>query len=199
MGAMQLSDWQFYGRWDVSQQGKAVTINSGSHVTASFNGTGISAKFDTSSNTGKIPTATIKIDNAGVVEKEISTTLELASGLAAGMHDVTLFVRGMNEQDARWTPPPRRRRCVPRLHRDWRQHRTATPRPKRLKIEFLGDSITEGVFMHATGPTGQTSENWRTDGPRAYPALTAMKLGAESGVRLALVVGVSPRGQWRRA
>jgi lysophospholipase L1-like esterase len=173
-----LADWQFFGRWDLTHVGKAITVNSGSHVTASFNGTGISAKFDISGNTGDIPTVAIKIDEADVVEKEIAGTLELASGLTPGLHTVTLLVRGMSEQQARWTPPlvssttflgfvVAGGSIVP------------TARPTRLKMEFLGDSITEGVNLHSMGPGGQTTANWRTDGPRGYAALTAMKLGAE--------------------
>jgi lysophospholipase L1-like esterase len=175
---VELSDWQYYGRWDLTHAGKAVTVNSGSHVTASFSGTGISANFDTSGNTGDMPTVTIKIDDADVVEKEIAGTLELASGLTAGMHTVTLFARGMTEQQQRWTPPlvsstvflgftVAGGMLVP------------SARPQRLKLEFLGDSITEGVNMHSIGPQGQTTASWRTDGPRGYAALTAMKLGAE--------------------
>ena len=175
---VQLSDWHFYGRWDLTRPSKAITVNSGSHVTASFNGTGISAKFDTSGNTGNIPTVTIKIDNADFVEKEISATLELASGLPAGMHEVTLYVRGMNEKDARWTPPLVASTVFLGFSVSGGSI-VQTPRPKRLKMEFLGDSITEGVFMHSAGPAGQTTANWRTDGPRGYAALTATKLGAE--------------------
>ena len=176
---VQLSDWQHYGRWDLTQAGKAVTVNSGSHVTASFMGTGITAKFDTSGNVANnMPTVSIKIDDGALVEKEISATLELAAGLPVAMHTVTLFVRGMNEGQQRWTPPlvsstvflgftVAGGNIVP------------SPRPVRLKLEFLGDSITEGVALHATGPQGQTSASWRTDGPRGYAALTAQKLQAE--------------------
>jgi lysophospholipase L1-like esterase len=176
---VQLADWHYYGRWDLSHAGKAVTVNSGSHVTASFMGSGISAKFDTSGNAANnMPTVSIKIDDGALVEKEISATLELAAGIPVAMHTVTLFVRGMSEGQERWTPPlvsstvflgftVAGGNVVP------------SPRPARLKIEFLGDSITEGVALHATGPQGQTSANWRTDGPRAYAALTAQKLQAE--------------------
>jgi GDSL-like Lipase/Acylhydrolase family len=175
---VQLSDWQYYGRWDLTHQGKAITINTGSHVTASFMGSGISAKFDTSGNSrNDMPTVSIQIDDGDLVEKEISPTLELATGLPVAMHSLTLFVRGMS-WDQRWTPPlvsstvflgftVAGGNIVP------------TPRPQRLKIEFLGDSITEGIFMHPAGPQGQTTNNWRTDGPRGFAALTAMKMKAE--------------------
>ncbi len=174
----QLADWQYYGRWDLSKAGKAITVNSGSHITASFMGSGISAKFDTSGNTGDIPTISIKIDDGELVEKEIASTLELATNLPVALHTVTLFVRGMSESQQRWTPPlvsstvftgftVAGGNIVP------------TARPVRLKMEFLGDSITEGVALQATGPQGQTNQNWRTNGPRGYAAVTAMKLQAE--------------------
>ena len=173
-----LSDWQYYGRWDLTKAGKATTVNSGSHVTASFMGSGISAKFDTAGNTGDTPTVSIKIDDGELVEKEIAGTLELAKDLPVALHTVTLFVRGMNEAQERWTPPLVSStvftgftvvggNIVP------------TARPTRVKMEFLGDSITEGVALQAAGPQGQTSQNWRTNGPRGYAAVTAMKLQAE--------------------
>lgn len=173
-----VADYQLYGRWNVAQQGRAITVNSGSHVTASFMGSGISAKFDTSGNTGDIPTVSIQVDDGNLVEKQINGTLELASGLPVALHTVTLFVRGMNENQARWTPPL----VSSTVFTGFTVTGGAlvpTARPTRLKLEFLGDSITEGVALHATGPQGQTSANWRTDGPRGYASLTAQKLQAE--------------------
>jgi lysophospholipase L1-like esterase len=172
------ANYQLYGRWDLSHQGKAITVNAGSHVTVSFNGTGVSAKFDMSGNTGVPPTVSFRIDDGELVEKEITPTLELAKGLPVAEHHVLLFVRGMSETDARWTPPlvsstvflgfdVAGGALVPQ------------PRPPRTKIEFLGDSITEGVAVHAKGPAGQTTPNWRSDGARNYASLTAQKLGFE--------------------
>jgi hypothetical protein len=177
-GAAELRDFQLYGRWDVSHAGKAITVNSGSHVTASFSGTGISARFDTSGNTGVPPTVSYRVDDGELVEKEIAPTLQLASGLTAGPHRLLLLVRGMSETEQRWTPPlvsstvflgftVAGGELVP------------TARPSRTKIEFLGDSITEGVALHAKGPANQTTPNWRTDGARNYAALAAQQLGFE--------------------
>jgi lysophospholipase L1-like esterase len=172
------ADYQLYGRWDVTHPGKAITVNGGSHLTASFNGSGISAKFDMSGNTGVPPTVSFRIDDGDVVEKEITPMLELAKGLPVAEHRVLLFVRGMSEFDARWTPPlvsstvflgfeVAGGALVPK------------PRPQRTKIEFLGDSITEGVAVHTQGPAGQTTPNWRSDGARNYASLAAQKLGFE--------------------
>jgi lysophospholipase L1-like esterase len=175
---VEVADWQFYGRWDLTKPGKAVTVNSGSHVTATFHGSGVSAKFDIAGNSGNRPTVSFKIDGGDWVEKEISASLELASGLAVADHTVALFVRGMSEFEARWTPPLVASTTFLGFEVAG-GNIVKTPRPERLKIEFLGDSITEGVALHAKGPQDQTTPNWRTDGPRGYAALTAMALQAE--------------------
>jgi lysophospholipase L1-like esterase len=176
--AVEVADFQLYGRWDVTKAGKAVTVNSGSHVTATFHGSGVSAKFDISANTGNRPTVSFKIDDGDWVEKEIGASLELASSLAIADHTVALFVRGMNENEARWTPPLVASTTFLGFEVEG-GNIVKTPRPERTKIEFLGDSITEGVALHSQGPQGQTTPNWRTDGPRAYAALTALAMNAE--------------------
>ena len=175
---VELADFQLYGRWDVTKPGRAVTVNSGSHVTASFHGSGVSAKFDITSNTGNRPTVSFKIDDGDWVEKEIGATLELATNLPVADHTVALFVRGMNENEARWTPPLVASTTFLGFEVAG-GNMVKTPRPERMKIEFLGDSITEGVALHGQGPQGQTTANWRTDGPRAYAALTALAMNAE--------------------
>jgi hypothetical protein len=174
-----VADYQLYGRWDLSHAGKAITVNSGSHVTATFHGSGLSAKFDIGGNdAGVMPTVAFKIDGGDWIEKEIAASLELAASLPVADHTVLLYVRGMDEKQERWTPPlvsatifqgfdVAGGMLVPK------------PRPERTKIEFLGDSITEGVAVHDKGPAGQTSANWRTDGPRGYASLTGMALDAE--------------------
>ena len=53
-----------------------------------------------------------------------------------------------------------------------------TPHPLRPEIEFLGDSITEGVNVW-TSHNGQTRKGWRDDARIAYPSQTAQMLGAE--------------------
>jgi lysophospholipase L1-like esterase len=177
-GGAELSDWQFYGRWDLTMPGRAVTVNSGSHVVVKFNGSGLSAQFDVSGNTGNLPTVTIELDDEPVVEKEIAGTLELASGLEVTEHTLTLFVRGMNENEARWTPPLVAATTFLGFEVTGGAFVKAA-RPERLKMELLGDSITEGVALHGQGPQGQTTANWRTDGPRGYASLTARAMNAE--------------------
>lgn len=48
----------------------------------------------------------------------------------------------------------------------------------RSKIEFLGDSITEGLYIWTTH-NGQKTVPWCADAPRSWASQTAQSLGAE--------------------
>jgi len=99
--------------------------------------------------------------------------MTLATGLAPGMHDVVFMAKGMEELFNRWNPP-----VVASLNFIAFDVEggalVPTARPNRLKIEFIGDSITEGVRVVADGTDPQ-----HTNGRLAYPCLTANALGAE--------------------
>jgi lysophospholipase L1-like esterase len=175
----QLSEHlRFYGRWDRRQADRAVTVNSGSHVVARFEGTGITARFDLSRNKDPIPTIAWRIDDAGEWrEAEIAAAVELAKGLKPGPHTVTLFARGMDEHQPRWAEPLTASLTFLGFELAGGGKLLDPPAEPKLKLEFLGDSITEGVLVHPQ-ETGKPWP-WLTDGPRAYSAVTAMKLGAQ--------------------
>jgi lysophospholipase L1-like esterase len=166
----------FYGRWNRLTD-RAITVNSGSHVVAQFLGTGVSARFDTSLNQTPNPTLAWRVDDGTWQERELSATVSLATGLSAGTHEVLLMVRGLNENQNRWSPPLVS--SITFLGFDVTGGAVqASPRPARPKIEFLGDSITEGVALF-TSYNGQTTPCWRADGRRAYASVTAQALSAE--------------------
>lgn len=166
----------FYGRWNRLAD-RAITVNTGSHVVAAFTGTGVSARFDTSLNQAPNPTLAWRIDAGDWQEGELAAKLPLASGLPAGAHQVMLMVRGFNEYQTRWTPPLIS--SVTFLGLDVTGGALqASPRPVRPKIEFLGDSITEGLYIWTTY-NGQTTVPWRADARRSWASQTAQTLGAE--------------------
>jgi lysophospholipase L1-like esterase len=167
----------YYGRWNLLPA-MAVTVNSGSHVTATFHGTAVSARFDTSLNMDPIPNVTWQIDGGTWKEAEIAPTLSLATGLAAGTHDVRLMVRGLNENQSRWTPPLVS--SITFLSFDVTGGAIdPSPRPIKRKIEFLGDSITEGVNTHKAAEIPKDTPTWRADGRLDYSCQTALALDAE--------------------
>jgi hypothetical protein len=177
-GAGVTESVHYYGRWNRLAD-RAITVNTGSHVVARFSGTGVSARFNVSLNQTPNPTLAWRVDQAPWQEGELSATLPLATGLAAGAHEVTLMVRGLNENQNRWRAPLVS--SITFLGFDIAGTGGAvqpSPRPVRPKIEFLGDSITEGVNLW-TSRNGQTTPCWRSDGRIAYASQTAQALGVE--------------------
>jgi lysophospholipase L1-like esterase len=180
----------YYGRWNRLAD-RTIAVNTGSHVVALFSGTGISAKFDMSLNKAPNLTVAWRIDVEAWQEGELAATLSLATGLSAGTHSVTLMVRGLNEGQSRWSPPLVS--SITLLGFDVVGGALqSSPRPVRPKIEFLGDSITEGINLF-NGHNGQNTPCWNADGRRAFPSQTAQALGAEwrqvGFGRLGLLIG----------
>ncbi len=167
----------YYGRWNVLPD-RAITVNSGSHVAATFTGTGIQAHFDTSVNLASdMPTLAWQIDQGAWQEGDLAETVVLSNELASGIHTVTLMARSMDETKSRWTPPlVSSTTFVGFTVIDGSLQMSA--RPTRPTIEFLGDSITEGVNVW-TSHNGQTRKCWKDDARIAYPSQTAQMLGAE--------------------
>src|SRR4029077_21225119 len=155
----------YYGRWNLLTD-RAITVNTGSHVTARFSGTAVTARFDVSLNQTPNPTLAWQIDQSAWQEGELAATITLATGLAAGTHDVTVMVRGLNEQQSRWSPPLVSSITFLGFGVTGGALQT-TARPARPRLEFLGDSITEGINLW-TSHAGQTTPCWRADGRVAY-------------------------------
>jgi lysophospholipase L1-like esterase len=165
---------QFYGRWDFST-GTPITVYSGSHVTARFSGTGISVRLDLAHSQSPVSTVTWQIDGGPWTSANVAATMVLAQGLAPGEHDVVFMARGMEELFNRWNPPVVA--SVNFLGFDAQGGALIpTARPARYKIEFVGDSLTEGVRII---PDNGGGDPWHTDGHLAYPCQTALALGAE--------------------
>ena len=172
--------YRFFGRWDLRAAHRAVTVNSGSYLLARFTGPSLSAAFDVSVNQPPRPTIAWRIDAGEWQEAEVAATVPLADGLAQGPHSVMLMVRGLDEHQRRWTKP-----LVASLTFVGFElapgEKTDPPLPEwdkpPLRMEFLGDSITEGVLVQAARE-GKNSWAWLTDGRLSYVGQTAMTLGA---------------------
>ncbi len=187
-------EYRFFGRWDLRAPKRAITVNSGTYIRVRFSGPDLTASFDISLNQrkcectkdGSFPTIAWRIDEEDWQEAEIGATVHLASGLAQGKHTVMLMVRGLDEHQSRWTTP-----LVASVNftgfglasggtleaplKEWLK--------PALTMEFLGDSITEGVVVQE-GRAGVVKGipftwPWLADARSSYAAQTAMALGAE--------------------
>jgi hypothetical protein len=187
-------EYCFFGRWDLRTPHRAVTVNSGSYVRARFSGTLLSASFDISLNQprcectpqGSYPTIAWRIDEGEWQEAEIAPTVMLVNGLSPGQHTVMLMVRGLDEHQSRWKPP-----LVASINftgfglAEGGQLEEPMPQWKQpaLSLEFLGDSITEGVVVNE-GRAGVVEGipftwPWLADARSSYAGQTALMLGAE--------------------
>jgi lysophospholipase L1-like esterase len=166
----------YYGRWNRLAD-RAITVNSGSHLVAQFDGTSIAARFDVTTNVTPFPNVAWRIDQGAWQEAEIASSLSLASGLSAGLHEVWLIARGFDENESRWTPPLVSSLTFLAFDVTGGSLR-ASARPVQPKIEFLGDSITEGVAIYPDR-AGKTGPAWRADGRIAYACQTSLALGAD--------------------
>jgi lysophospholipase L1-like esterase len=181
------SSLRFVGRWDRRDPSRAITVNSGSYLLAHFSGAGISARFDVSVNKPPLPTIAWRIDQGDWQEAEVAPVVHLAEGLkppassgAAG-HTLILMARGLDEHQSRWSAPLVASLTFVGLEPS-DGGKLLEPLPEwdkpRLKMEILGDSITEGVLVHGERE-GKKTWPWRTDGRLAYPCQTAFQLGAQ--------------------
>lgn len=175
-----VESYRCFGRWDRRAPDRAVTVNSGSYILARFTGAGLSALFDVSANKPSFPTLAWRIDDGAWQEAEAAARVRLAEGLPAGMHTVMLMARGLDEHQQRWTKP-----LVASLTflgfeaGPGGKLEAALPEWDRpaLSMEFLGDSITEGVLVQTDRP-GRAGWAWRTDARLSYAGQTALALGA---------------------
>ena len=174
-----LSNVRFYGRWDRRQPDRAITVNGGSYVVARFEGRGLTARFDLARNKPPIPTAAWRVDDdIQWRESEIAAKLELEKDLKPGEHTIQLLVRGLDEHQPRWAEPLTASLTFLGFEFPTGGKLLDPPAEPKLKIEFLGDSITEGVRVHDKQP-GRESWTWQTDALLSYPTQTALKLNAQ--------------------
>ena len=169
----------YHGRWNRLSD-RVVTVNSGSYVTAQFSGTSLSARFDVFINDPTdLPTVAWRIDQAPTWQvDEVASTISMGGGLSAGTHTVTLIARGLDENKNRWVAPLVSSISFLGLTVTGGALEP-TVEPAQPKIEFLGDSITEGVVVHGSSYEGHSGQCWKNDAVNSYPTLTGMQLRAD--------------------
>ncbi len=176
---------RYWGRWDMRNASStgAVTVNTGSTILVRFEGTNLTLHFSVAQYTQSFPTLWLQVDEGDwrVVRPAEAMTVSPAD-LPSGPHLLRLVVKGFREWENRWEAPLVGsivfRGLTPA------QDAGLLPAPARPSalIEYLGDSITEGVLVSASGdPERWTRENWPqySDGRRTWAYQSALSVGAE--------------------
>lgn len=162
---------RFVGRFDTREQGVAKVAWPGARILARFSGTRATASMRSVPSYGGFDLWDVTVD--GVLTKTITLTgamspYDLTGTLPAGVHTVELFKRtegyvgttsfGGFDFDGALLPPP--------------------PAPPR-RIEFLGDSASDGYGIESPQPTPCTNTPETQNDHLAWPWLVAKTLGAD--------------------
>lgn len=171
------SNLLYTGHWDESHLAEeAITVNSGSRITCTFTGHTILGRFGTSGITHPAQIY-VSIDSGQPEMFTLDSQLInfALSPLSGGRHTLQIVVKDVDERADRWIPPLASAVIFKGLVLDADGRTLPLPAPSDLRMEFYGDSITQGVraLSMAIGTTG-------SDGAADYAFLTAVAFGAEA-------------------
>ena len=158
------------GQWG-QQPGVAITVNSGSRISFSFSGDRLQLLFDTDGLT-VAPHLWITVDD-GEPELHLIDDPVIELSAPTGQHRVEVVVKDVNEHVNRWNPPFECAVVFAGLVLDVKSRLRLSGRPGGPRLEFYGDSITQGVRSLSEHP-----ESEGADGTTSYAYLTARAFGA---------------------
>lgn len=165
---------RYTGRW--ADTGSAMTATApGSRFTLRFSGEMAVLRFDINLLQAPALHLYIQVDGGARVESTLERYIRISA--APGTHTVEVILKSMVEQFPRWNPPLTNRVAFEGLETDG-----LTPLPPQTgkTIEFVGDSITEGVLIdadHQPLQRDQYDRPFQDDVTATYAWLTAEKLG----------------------
>lgn len=168
------------GRWDTQSPAAAVTTTTGAYLEFAFFGRMALARFDVIANAEPRLHLWIELDGGDRIEAPIDSHLRIMAK-DEGAHVCRIIYKGGSEKDRRWQHPLTGK--VSFIGVQTEQPLKLEPDNRRT-VEFVGDSITEGVlidndFNSAKDPVGHVSEAMRCyqdDVCATYAWLTAEAL-----------------------
>lgn len=137
------SSIRFEGRWHFDSE-YAATVNSGANFQIAFSGNMIMLNFETENNQPPYPHMWMRLDGGAYFEVPIDVYLRVMAE-NDGDHLLEVVVKSQNENQSRWKAP----RAAATCFRGYVAEKSGILPPKRKRpvVEFVGDSITEGVLI----------------------------------------------------
>lgn len=169
------------GRWDTQNKDYATATATGSYIEFCFKGTLATVLFNCDNNKYPFPHLWVQIDNGDYTEAMVDNYLKIRTK-EDKEHTVKIIFKGTVEEFRRWFAP---------LENKISFCGVITDTPVKIKqdtrktIEFVGDSITEGVltdedYYGENGENkfsiGQFNRVYQDDVTATYAWLTAEKL-----------------------
>lgn len=168
------------GRWDTSSPECAITVAPGSYLEFSFEGKHAVARFDIEANMLPLLHLWVQVDGGVMTEAQIDRYLRVNT-LTEGVHVCRIIYKGGTENSNRWFAPLRGKVTFLGVQTE---KPIALPADNRPIVEFVGDSITEGVLIDVDYHEGtvppfeldQLNRAYHDDACATYAWLTAEKL-----------------------
>lgn len=183
---------RFTGRWEIGEK-TATTTAPGGMIEVAFTGKAAVLHFDTNANAHPYPHIWISVDGGAKIESVIDHVLRVEVP-EDGNHVVQVIYKSAVEEQHRWYMP-----LVGKLRfKGYEAEESGVlPEDNRKILEFIGDSITEGVLVddYNFEQYNQNNRPNQDDSTATYAYLTAMALGMKPVIMGYGAVGVTRSGQ----
>lgn len=144
---------RFTGRWDITEK-NAVTTAPGGVIEIGYYGKGAVLHFDVDNNRPPFPHLWVVIDDGAKIEVPLAQFLRVEAK-EEGNHIIRVIVKSAVEMHHRWYPPLVGKVTFCGFEAD---AEGVLPEDNRKTIEFIGDSITEGVLIDAEYDPGKLDQ-----------------------------------------
>lgn len=174
---------RYIGRWGIYRDTMTTTCT-GAKIQIAFKGESIVLQFDVSDMIDPIPHLWIRLDNLPV-KTEVPLKKYLRVEASAGEHILEIIVKSATEIQNRWFAPLQAKISFSGYTAD---ASSVLPTFTKKTIEFVGDSITEGILVDpdnrvTTKPEpiedDELNRPFQNDSMATYAYLTAEELGLE--------------------
>lgn len=187
------------GRWDRSSDEVVTTTNTGGTIEIAYYGELAVLHFDIKDNKQTMPHIWIQVDGGARIEASLEPFIRIQTqSMTTGegiLHNLKIIFKSAVEEQARWYAP-----LVGKL--SFKGIDVQKPgelnKDNRRIIEFVGDSITEGVLIdagHNFYDIDQLNRPYEDDVCATYAWLTAEKLNLIPRIMGYGAVGATKSGQ----
>lgn len=170
---------ELIGRWS-DLDGAATATAPGSSIRVAFRGNWATLHFDTKKNAHPYPHLWLSLDNGAKFEAPVSPFMRVEAQ-DDGEHILTIIFKSAVEMHHRWYYPLEGKISFLGYEA---QENGCLPEDNRKTIEFVGDSITEGVLVEDNRDfdknDGMFNRPYQDDSTATYAYLTAQNLGLKS-------------------
>lgn len=165
---------RYTGRWNIGEN-EAVSTANGSYAEFSYSGSCAVLEFGTENLVTPYPHIYISADNGAYIETSTDKFIRVSAEY--GVHTVRVVLKGSVESQNRWYSPLQSAVALRSIEAD---EFLPLPADNRPTVEFLGDSITEGISIDVepryTRYGGNNDMVYWDDATAGYAWLTAKNL-----------------------